>query len=278
CHDWQDAQHALFQLANLCMVISFLTPSSFKYHMFFLRFMMSLGFIFFVLWAGFVICMPDVLIWNGVFFLVNLGFVIYLGYHVLPARYNKDLEDLYVKIFKPLKITPDEFRDLSVLAEMDILTKGSIYAKEKVTCCGKKLSILLKGRLKVTYERLFLHHIDMNQFVDSPEYDSFLENNGDDRYQISIIAVEDSLLVTWPYTELQEHLNKSPTVSHIFHHLIGKDVSNKLYQIQEMLLNNPNYMLPSRQSSMVNLRNSLGNQNSPGNINRLSFGLDMKCE
>lgn len=146
CHDWQDAQHALFQLANLCMVISFLTPSSFKYHMFFLRFMMSLGFIFFVLWAGFVICMPDVLIWNGVFFLVNLGFVIYLGYHVLPARYNKDLEDLYVKIFKPLKITPDEFRDLSVLAEMDILTKGSIYAKEKVTCCGKKLSILLKGR------------------------------------------------------------------------------------------------------------------------------------
>lgn len=146
CNDWQDAQHALFQLANLCMVISFLTPSSFKYHMFFLRFMMSLGFIFFVLWAGFVICMPDVLAWNGAFFLVNLGFVIYLGYHVLPARYNKDLEDLYIKIFKPLKITPDEFRDLSVLAELDILTKGSVYAREKVTCCGRKLSILLKGR------------------------------------------------------------------------------------------------------------------------------------
>jgi hypothetical protein len=70
--------------------------------------------------------------------------------------------------------------------------------------------------------------------------------------------------------KLKTYLDTDPFMSRVFHNVVGKDVSNKLYQIQELLLSNPDYMktLSSRQSSMVNLRIALVTQNSsdPNNI------------
>lgn len=85
CRDWQDAQHTLFQLANLCAAISLLTPSSFRYHLLFLRCFLLAAFLFFVLWASLFVCMLDILIWNCVFFVINLIHVICLAYHNIPV-------------------------------------------------------------------------------------------------------------------------------------------------------------------------------------------------
>jgi len=146
CSDWQDLQHALFQLANLCLIVSFLTPSSFQHHAFFLRFILGFGYLFFTLWAGFFVCMPDVLGWNSVFFCVNLIHMLYLGYKMFPARFRSELDELYSKMFKPLKVSRQQFKDLSNLADLYVLTRGSVYAREEYTDCGEKVSLLVKGR------------------------------------------------------------------------------------------------------------------------------------
>ena len=86
CHDWQAAQHTLFQLANLCVAVSFLTTASFRFHVLFLRCILLLAFLLFLLWAGLFICMPDVLGWNLVFFLLNGAHIAWLVYRHLPSR------------------------------------------------------------------------------------------------------------------------------------------------------------------------------------------------
>lgn len=146
CSDWVDVQHALFQLANLCLVLSFLTPSSFQHHTFFLRFILGFGYLFFSVWAGAFVCMPDVLIWNCVCFVVNLAHFCYLAYRMFPTRFRSELDELYSKVFKPLKVSRQQFHDLSDIGELYVLTQGTVYAKEGGTAGGQKLSILVKGR------------------------------------------------------------------------------------------------------------------------------------
>ena len=146
CVAWLDAQHALFQLANLCMVISFLTPSNFKHHCFFLRLMLNFGFLFLVIWSAVFICMPDVFAWNLVFLFVNMFHLAYLGYQIIPQRFSKTCEDVYAKTFKPLKVSRRQFRDIAQFGNILVLAKGAVYAKEGNSRCGQKLSMLLKGR------------------------------------------------------------------------------------------------------------------------------------
>ncbi|XP_069139143.1 blood vessel epicardial substance-A-like [Argopecten irradians] len=280
CSDWQDVQHALFQLANLCLVLSFLTPTNFQHHAFFLRFVLGFGYLFFSVWAGIFVCMPDVLIWNCIFFIVNTGHLSYLIYRMFPTRFRSELDELYSKVFKPLKVTRQQFRDISNQGELYVLTRGTVYAKEGCTEGGRKLSILVKGRLKVLYQQLFLHFIEADQLVDSPEYDSYLlSGHTASTYQVSIEAADDSLLLTWPIPQLRKHLDTDSFMSAILHVLVGKDVSTKLYQIQELLLTNPNYMqsVSSRRSSLVNVRSAIATNKSNPDLNRLNcFGIDLK--
>ena len=146
CVDWMDAQHALFQLANLCMIISFLTPSNFRHHSFFLRLMLNFGFLFIVIWSSVFICMPDVLAWNLVFMFINTIHLAYLGYRIIPPRFSKTCEELYTKAFKPLKVTRKQFKDIAEFGNILVLAKGAVYAREGNSRCGQKLSMLLKGR------------------------------------------------------------------------------------------------------------------------------------
>ena len=90
-------------------------------------------------------------------------------------------------------------------------------------------------------------------------------------FQVTISATEDSLLISWPHRRLKNHLSTDSLFENIFHQLIGKDISHKLYQIQEKLLSNPDYMetLASRRSSMVNVRNSIVSM-SAANLTKLN--------
>lgn len=96
---------------------------------------------------------------------------------------------------------------------------------------------------------------------------------------MSIEAADDSLLLTWPIPKLKKHLDTDAFMTAIIHVIVGKDVSTKLYQIQELLLTNPNYMqsVSSRRSSLVNVRSALVTSKSNPNLTRLNcFGIDLK--
>lgn len=146
CSDWLDAQHAVFQLSQLCMLISFLTPTNFKYHCFFLRIMLNFGFLLCVIWGAVFVCMSDIVIWNAIFLCVNSIHVVYLGYKAMPERFPKATEDVYAHTFKPLKVTRKQFKEITDFGNLQLLGKGAIYAKQDQTKTGQKLSILLKGR------------------------------------------------------------------------------------------------------------------------------------
>ncbi|XP_076445820.1 popeye domain-containing protein 1-like [Babylonia areolata] len=272
CGEWQDSQHTLFQLANLCAALAFLTPPTFRFHLLFLRAMLLLSFLLSLLWAGLFVCMADVLCWSLALLLLSGGHLAWVLYRHLASSLHHPQAGLYSKVFRPVKVTEAEFRDLCEQGALHHVSKGALYAIEGATPCAY-LSILVKGRLKVTFKRLLLHHVETNQFVDATEYD-FLSSHQDhsDTYQVSISAVEDSVLLRWDYPTLQGYLSTRPFISTVLHYLTGKDVCSQLYALQEQLMQTPEFMadLPSRHSSMVNVRSCLAARDSSVSLCRLS--------
>ena len=165
CRDWKNAQHALFQLANMCLVISFLTPSSVRLHAYFLRLILSLGYVFLSLWAGLFICMLDIVTWSCVFITVNISHLTYLSYQIFPVRLPHETNDLYKKIFKPLDLSRKVFKQFVTVGSIFVLRTGTVYAKEGLSLQGEKLSILVKGRL-VSFVDIFYNIFqDIYKFI-----------------------------------------------------------------------------------------------------------------
>ncbi|KAL8581761.1 hypothetical protein ACOMHN_043179 [Nucella lapillus] len=264
CSEWQDSQHTLFQLANLCTAIAFLTPVTFRFHLVFLRAMLLLSFLLLTLWSGLFVCLPDLLAWSLLFLMLNAAHLAGLCYTHFTSSLPAPQAGLYSKVFRPVKVSETEFRELCERGSLHNVSKGALYAIEGATPCAH-LSVLVKGRLKVTYQRLFLHHVETNQFVDATEYD-FMSSHPDhcEIYQVSIAAAEDAVLLRWDYSTLQDHLSTRPFISTLLHYLTGKDVCSQLYALQEQLMQTPDYMadVTSRHSSMVNVRSCLAAHDS----------------
>ena len=146
CLDWKDAQHLLYQLANLCIGVAFLIPTSFTYHVLCLRGLLALGSLFVLIWGASQVCHLDVLVWYLIFLLVNSGQLAYAAYSSWPVPLRPELEELFARTFGPLKVTRCQFRDLVATAVIKDLPNGATYALEGATHCGEKLSILLSGR------------------------------------------------------------------------------------------------------------------------------------
>jgi hypothetical protein len=55
-------------------------------------------------------------------------------------------------------------------------------------------------------------------------------------------AVQDCRLLTCESEILRDFLLEKPYYSFVISNIIGKDITHKLYQVQEMLLSHPQYM------------------------------------
>ncbi|KAK8719991.1 hypothetical protein OTU49_013644, partial [Cherax quadricarinatus] len=169
CTEWPGASLTLFQVANFFCLLAFLVPHNFRMSALVMRAVLCVGVLLFTLWAGLDICAVDILAWNLSFLLVNTGHVLYLTYTVWPPRVQKDLVDLYDKVFRPLKVNRQNFRHLVREASLVWLEPGETYAIEDVTPADERFSILVSGKLRVTCDSTHLHYILPNQFIDSPE-------------------------------------------------------------------------------------------------------------
>lgn len=146
CDDWLEAQHVLFQLANMCFCVSFLTPNSFRFHLMFIRGVLTLGCLFMLIWGASVVCMVDILTWYLAFLIINLSHLCFLICKLYPIRLHPTLEDLYIRSFKPFKVSRYQFKELTNLAQIKELPAGATYALETQTRAGQRVSILLSGR------------------------------------------------------------------------------------------------------------------------------------
>lgn len=90
------------------------------------------------------------------------------------------------------------------------------------------------SRLRVTCDDTHLHFINVHQFVDSPEWESNHEQS-DDVFQVTITAEEDSVYLCWPRMKLERVLRHRPVLKVILDSIIGKDITQKLYALNEHL-------------------------------------------
>lgn len=92
----------------------------------------------------------------------------------------------------------------------------------------------LDSRLKVTCDGTHLHYIRAYQFVDSPEWEATHENDAD-VFQVTIRAEESCTYICWTRMKLLRVLRHRPLLKVVLNTLIGKDITSKLYALNEQL-------------------------------------------
>ncbi|XP_064089419.1 blood vessel epicardial substance-like isoform X3 [Macrobrachium nipponense] len=246
CTEWPGATLTLFQafsqlevdsiyeVANLFCLLAFVVPHNFRLSALVMRIILCVGILLFTLWAGLDICAPDIFAWNLSFLVVNAGHVLHLTYTIWPPRVPEDLADLYAKVFKPLKVNHQNFCHLVREATLLWLEPGETYAVEDVTPADERLSILISGKLRVTCDSTHLHYILPTQFIDSPEWEACADDS-DQVFQVTIVAEERSEYLCWSRPRLRHILHLRPFLRAVIHNLIGKDITTKLYSLNEQL-------------------------------------------
>ncbi|XP_018117185.1 blood vessel epicardial substance-A isoform X2 [Xenopus laevis] len=265
CENWREIHHLVFHLANTCFAAGLVIPSTLNLHMLFLRGMLCLGCTFFIIWAVLFRCALDIMIWNATFLSINFMHFVYLVYKKRPIKIKKELKGIYHRMFEPLHVSPELFNRLTgQFCEIKTLAKGQTYAVEDKTSVDDRLSILLKGIMKVSYRGHFLHTISANAYIDSPEFRSTEMNRGE-TFQVTITADDNCVFLCWSRERLTYFLESEPFLYEIFKYLIGKDITTKLYSLNDPTLGKKRKLdtQPSlcSQLSVMEMRNSLASTN-----------------
>ena len=104
---------------------------------------------------------------------------------------------------------------------------------------------------------------------------------------MTVTAVEESRLLTWNRTALDKFLKKEAFLQAVFHNLIGKDITTKLYQVQDLLVKDSEQetsgKMRANPSSVVGFRHRLMSSNpnlakmtaseSKGKFQQITYGL-----
>ncbi|XP_074846913.1 popeye domain-containing protein 3 isoform X2 [Carettochelys insculpta] len=263
CENWREIHHLVFHVANICFAVGLVIPTTLNFHMIFLRGLLTIGCILFIIWATLYRCALDIMIWNSVFLVVNFLHFIYLLYKRRPIKIAKEFSSLYKRMFEPLHVPPELFQRLTgQFCNIQTLKTGQAYAAEDKTSVDDRLSILLKGKMKVSYRGHFLHNIYPCAFVDSPEFRSTQMNQGE-KFQVTITADDNCKFLCWSRERLTYFLESEPFLYEIFRYLIGKDITNKLYSLNDPTLNDKTSKKIDRQPSLcsqlsvMQMRNSM---------------------
>ncbi|XP_049627193.1 blood vessel epicardial substance [Suncus etruscus] len=263
CENWREIHHLVFHVANIFFAVGLVIPTTIHLHMILLRGMFAIGCTLYIIWATLYRCALDIMIWNSVFLGVNILHLLYLVYKKRPVKIEKELGGIYRRLFEPLRVPPDLFRRLTgQFCMIQTLKKGQTYAVEDQTSVDERLSILLKGKMKVSYRGHFLHNIYPCAFIDSPEFRA-TQMHKDEKFQVTITADDNCRFLCWSRERLTYFLESEPFLYEIFRYLIGKDITNKLYSLNDPTLNDKKTkklepkMSLSTQISMLEMRNSL---------------------
>jgi len=115
------------------------------------RLLVCIGALLTAIWASFHLCAFDVFAWNVALLLVNMVHSGLLIRRFLPPALSPELTELYLKLFKPLRVSKKHFMELAREAAVMTLGVGETYAVEDSTPADERLSILLRGRSVLEY-------------------------------------------------------------------------------------------------------------------------------
>ncbi|XP_058794873.1 popeye domain-containing protein 3 isoform X2 [Phymastichus coffea] len=233
CQPYQGiyVNHIYFQLANAFFLLSHLAPSG-LHGVLYLRCTLLVGCAFFVLWAWTIVCWLDAALWNLLFVIINFVHVCTLLYKLRPVRFSKEIEEVYVAVFQPLRVSRHQFKKvLSCMKLIKQLKYQEVYAQERVTKVDS-LSLVLSGKLVVSQNGKALHIVFPHQFLDSPEWFGV---STDEFFQVSITAMEESRVLLWHRDKLKLSIITDQFLQAVFDHILGRDVVKKLMQVSETM-------------------------------------------
>lgn len=148
CANWHEAQHVLYQLANLFLLAAYLLPV--RWPVAFRRSLAACSCLFVLLWTvrdvRNLTCHYDVFVWSLTILLANLGHLLRAAYHCMPERLTHGEELAYQRLFAPARVPRVVFKELVTIATGQELPRGEVYAKEGQDKVGERLSLLLVGR------------------------------------------------------------------------------------------------------------------------------------
>ncbi|XP_012939256.2 blood vessel epicardial substance-B-like isoform X1 [Aplysia californica] len=231
CSSWQPTNHVLYHLANGVLCLGLLVPDS-NYGALLLHGLMFLGFLLMSIWSWVILCAPDFFSWNFAFLILNGIQTFSLMYSIRPVKFCDELEDVYVNMFLPLRVSRQLYKRLVCPEFCTLMTlhEGESYATQSVTRTDK-LGLLISGTMNAYSNRSLLHTVTEKQFIDSPEFES--TTTGDEKFQVSIIAAGMCRYLFWPRQSLEYLLIKEPYLACVMKTVIGRDITNKLYALNE---------------------------------------------
>ncbi|XP_056289591.1 blood vessel epicardial substance isoform X1 [Pseudoliparis swirei] len=272
CEEWEQTHHLLFHLASLSLLLGLGIPTTLGLHMILLRLLLMTGCGLFIVWATLYRCNLDVMVWNVVFLVINFMHLFFLLYKRRPIKIDRELRSVYKRMFEPLHVREALFQRLTgQFCTIQTLKKGQVYAAEDKTSVDERLSILLKGKMKVSYRSHFLHNIYTNSFIDSPEFRSTEMHRGE-KFQVTIMAEENCKFLCWSRERLTYFLESDTFLNEVFRYLIGKDITNKLYSLNDPTLSDKAVKKMDRQPSlcsqlsMMQMRNSMASSSDTDDV------------
>uniref|UniRef100_A0A8D0BCB8 Popeye domain cAMP effector 2 n=1 Tax=Salvator merianae TaxID=96440 RepID=A0A8D0BCB8_SALMN len=235
CEGWQQyMEGAIYHLAGLFLLLGFMGGSGIFGSVYIFGFL-TVGFFCIALWGWIDACGIDIFSWNMILFLICLLQLGYLLYHLRKQPFPEEFDQLYKQICQPLQVPLHVYKEIVKCCEEQVLSlaKEQTYAVEGKTSIDR-LSFLLSGRIRVSQDGQFLHYVFPYQFLDSPEWES-LRPSEEGTFQVTLTAEMDSSFITWPRKKLYLLLAKERYIARLFSVLLGFDISEKLYALNEKL-------------------------------------------
>ncbi|XP_029733309.1 uncharacterized protein LOC109397189 isoform X3 [Aedes albopictus] len=230
CFSLRRTHHLYYQLGSGLFFLAFLAPNA-PFGMLWLRCMVIAGSVLLIIWGWQVECTLDAVVWASLFLIINAIYVGALLCKLRPVKFEKEIEAVYVALFKPLRVSRHQFKKvLNCMKLVRSLKYQEIYAQEKVTKVDS-LSLVLSGKLVVSQNQKALHIVFPHQFLDSPEWFGV---STDDYFQVSIMAMEESRVLIWHRDKLKLSIMAEPFLQAVFDHILGRDVVKKLMQVTQV--------------------------------------------
>ncbi|XP_007942060.1 popeye domain-containing protein 2 [Orycteropus afer afer] len=235
CISWsQDMEGAVYHLANCFLLLGFMGGSG-VYGCFYLFGFLGTGYLCCVLWGWFNACSLDIILWSSLLVVACLLQLAHLVYRLRKDTLPEEFALLYKTLCLPLQVPLQAYKEIVHCCEEQVLALATeqTYAVEGETPINR-LSLLLTGRVRVSQDGQFLHYIFPYQFMDSPEWES-LQPSEEGVFQVTLTAETTCSYISWPRKSLYLLLAKDRYISCLFSALLGNDISEKLYALNDKL-------------------------------------------
>ncbi|KAJ8409917.1 hypothetical protein AAFF_G00209580 [Aldrovandia affinis] len=254
CEIWTNGtEGALYQLGSTFLLLGYMGGSG-AFGAIYIFCCLAPSFLCYTLWGWVTLCGVDVFSWNVLLIVLCLLQLLHTLFRLRQDSFpGEEIRSLYTTVYLPLHVPLPVFKEVAGACENRVLSLGTEenYALEGKTPINR-LSLLLSGRIRVSLEGQFLHYIFPYQFLDSPEWES-LRPTEEGNFQVTLTAETDCCYISWPRRKLYLLLAKERYIARLFSIMLGNDIADKLYSLNDKLFAKSGVRLDIRLPSLYHV-------------------------